>query len=353
LNHQSNHTNNHHPEPMENLLEKVGFRDRFTAEAALYPDLFPGRVTAQYKNIYRVITSRGEAAAEVSGKLRYQAGRVSDFPAVGDFVMLDRETDREGNAQIHQILTRKSVFIRKAAGTGSEEQVVAANIDTVFICMSLNQDFNLRRIERYLSIAWDSGATPVIVLTKSDVCINLPEKLTELESVAVGVEVIVTSSMKEEGFQPVKAHLQKGKTIAFVGSSGVGKSTLINRLMGEERIKTREIRKDDKGRHATTHRELFLIPGGGVVIDTPGMRELGLEKADLSKTFADIEQLAEQCRFNDCSHNREPGCAVQEAIADGRLADGRLESYRKLKKEAKYDGLNSRQIEQEKIDGDV
>ncbi|MDW7677522.1 MAG: ribosome small subunit-dependent GTPase A, partial [Bacillota bacterium] len=256
---------------------------------------------------------------------------------------------REGHAMIHRILTRKSVFIRKAAGSGSEEQVVAANIDTVFICMSLNQDFNLRRMERYLSIAWDSGATPVIVLTKSDLCMNLPQKLAELETVALGVEVIVTSSMKEEGFQPVKAHLDKGKTIAFVGSSGVGKSTLINRLMGEERIKTREIRKDDKGRHATTHRELFLLPSGGVVIDTPGMRELGLEQADLSATFADINQLSEHCRFSDCSHTREPGCSVQEAIAEGRLAAERLESYRKLKKEAKYDGLNSRQIEQEKI----
>ena len=215
--------------------------------------------------------------------------------------------------------------------------------------MSLNNDFNLRRLERYLSIAWDSGAVPVIVLTKSDLCKEIEERLNEIASIAIGVEVHVTTSTSDEGYQSLKRYLSNGKTVAFIGSSGVGKSTLINALLGQSVLDTREIRSDDKGRHTTTRRELIMLPNSGVVIDTPGMRELGIITADLTKSFADIDQLASQCRFNDCTHKNEPNCAVQKAIKDGSLSFERLESYWKLKKETKYEGLNAKMIEKEKM----
>lgn len=314
-----------------------------------YEALYQARVITQSRDLYRVANQAGEFTAEVSGKLRFSAETVTDLPTTGDFVMVDRENDSKGNAIIHQILPRKSVFIRKAAGTSNETQIVAANIDTVFLCMSLNNDFNLRRLERYLSIAWDSGATPVIVLTKADLCEDLEQKRREIDTIAIGVDVVVVSGITGEGFQTVKDYIKTGTTTAFIGSSGVGKSTIINRLLGEERIKTAGLRNDDKGRHTTTARELLEIPNGGAVIDTPGMRELGLESVNLEKTFAEIEQLADSCRFSDCKHEGEPGCAVKAAIERGELSEERLQSFLKLKKEAKYEGLNSREIEQEKI----
>lgn len=300
-------------------------------------DYAAGRILAQEKGIYRIISEAGEQLAEVSGKLRYNAKSASDFPAVGDFVLIDN-TDNKGRAVIHAVLPRKSVFIRKAAGTGYNEQVVAANIDTIFICMSPNNDFNLRRLERYLSIGWNSGAIQVIVLTKSDLCADIEQFVRSIRSVAVGTDIIVTSAMEQDGYKKLLPYIKNGKTAAFAGSSGVGKSTLINRLLGENRLDTNGLRNDDKGRHTTTRRELFLLKHGGMVIDTPGMREIGLWDIDegLDKSFSDIEALAVMCRFSDCTHTNEPGCAVKEAVAKGKLSEERLKSYLKLKSENRY-----------------
>jgi len=330
-------------------MENIGLSQRFITEASLYSSFYIGRVVSQYNALYKVITAEGELRAEIAGKFRFAIQTLSDYPAVGDFVMLDRNEDTGGNAIIHHVLTRKSAFVRKAAGTANNEQVIAANIDNVFICMSLNNDYNLRRLERYLGIAWDSGAVPVIILTKADLCNNISQRLAEINTVACGVDVFVTSSFTGDGLESVQKYLGSGKTIAFIGSSGVGKSTIINKLVGQNVLATKGLRNDDRGRHTTTRRELLILPGGGVVIDTPGMRELGIENINLTKTFIDIDELAKKCKFRDCTHTREPNCAVQKAIQDGLLSAERFANYLKLKKEAKYDGLNSRQIDTEKL----
>lgn len=331
-------------------LKYYGFNGYFEALAAEYPSLTPARVTIQEKELYRIVSDDGEQLAAVSGKFRYQAEAVSEYPAVGDFVMVDHTTD-DGNAVIHAVLPRKSVFTRRAAGTGNREQVVAANIDTVFICMALNNDFNIRRLERYLSVAWDSGAIPVIILTKADLCNDIADKITEVESVAFGVDMVVTSSVAENGIDEIIPYLKTGKTASFIGSSGVGKSTLINRLLGDDVIATNGLRNDDKGRHTTTHRELILLENGALVVDTPGMRELGMWGVEngIDTTFADIEELASKCKFKNCTHETEPGCAVRKAIEDGEVTEERYRSYIMLTKENAYaDNSESYLAEKEK-----
>lgn len=344
-------------------MQNAGLTNTFIEESQLYPHLRIGRISAQYRHLYKVYTEIGEQTAVVSGKFRHKTNSLADYPAVGDFVMISQNHkndsrekayredgfDEQNRAIIHHVLTRKSSLERRAVGNTNDRQVVAANIDIVFICMALNNDYNLRRLERYLSIAWDSKAIPVVVLTKSDLCDDVQLKLNEVYTVAIGVDVITTSCITEEGYFAVKNYMEFGKTFVFIGSSGVGKSTLINRLIQSNVMNTNEIRSDDKGRHTTTHRELFVLPDGGVIIDTPGLREIGLDHADLSKSFSDIDQLASQCKFSNCSHQSEPMCAVKQAIIEGNLSAERLASYLKLKKEAKYQNLNARQIETEKL----
>ena len=310
--------------------------DRWAALAAQHPDLTVGRITLQEKGMYRIRTIMGEQNALVSGKFQFDAQSPSDYPVVGDYVMASCADPN--TAIIHQVLPRKSLFVRKAAGTSKTEQVVAANIDTVFLCMSLNNDFNLRRLERYLAVAWESGADPVVVLTKADLCADLPQKQREVEAIAMGVDILTTSAMESDGYRQIISYITEGRTVAFVGSSGVGKSTLINRLLGEERLATDGLRNDDKGHHTTTHRELLFLPNGAMVIDTPGMRELGMWDAasGVEQTFGDIEELVARCRFRNCSHSGEPGCAVRAAIQSGDLDGGRWLSYQKLKNENSY-----------------
>ncbi|WP_284641832.1 ribosome small subunit-dependent GTPase A [Paenibacillus silviterrae] len=300
---------------------------------------YPARVIAEFQGLYRVMTAQATLLARVSGKMMHEATGRADFPAVGDWVILDRETEEQGEGVIHAVLERKSAFVRKVAGAQTEEQIVAANADVVMVCMALDHDFNRNRLERYMLLAWNSGAMPLVVLTKADQAGELAEeRISEAERAAVGAEVIAVSSVTGEGLHAVRERVGTGVTAVFLGSSGIGKSTLINRLLGEEKQDTQGVRKGDgKGRHTTTHRELFLVPGGGIVIDTPGMRELQLlEGEGLKEAFADIAELADGCRFGDCTHEAEPGCAVKQAIREGTLPESRLEHYRKLEREAAY-----------------
>jgi ribosome biogenesis GTPase len=317
-------------------LEDLGWGPReaeaFAPHAA--QGLTPARVAAEHQHVYTLLGAEVVLLARVTGRLRHAAGGRADFPAVGDWVAAKRLPGEEW-ATIHGILPRRSRFSRKVAGEDAEEQIVAANIDTVFLMMGLDGDFNPRRLERYLTVAWESGADPVVLLSKADLCEDPDARRREIE--ALGAPVHLVSAKTGAGLAAVTAHLRPGRTVALLGSSGVGKSTLVNRLLGEERLRTREVRSsDDRGRHTTTARELLALPGGALVIDTPGMRELQLwgdAAAGLGTTFSDLDALASGCRFSDCGHASEPGCAVRAAVAEGGLTPERLASYHKLQKE--------------------
>lgn len=297
----------------------------------------PGRITAIFQGIQRAITAAGEVQARVAGRLRHRASGRGDLPAVGDWVLLEGAAG-DGDARIVEILPRRSRFSRKAAGDRADEQVVAANVDVVWIVAALGRELNVRRIERYLTLAWESGARPVVVLNKRD-RVARDEVAAALQRVAeasTGVDVHAVSAATGEGLGELDAYLEPATTVALLGSSGVGKSTLINRLAGEEIHRVAEVREaDEKGRHTTTHRELIRLPCGSLVIDTPGMREIQLWDADagIEATFPDLERLALRCRFNDCRHEGEPGCALRQAVEDGEIAGDRLESYLKLQRE--------------------
>ncbi len=289
-----------------------------------------GRVAAQHRGAYVVWAADAELRARAAGRLFYAHAVGAPIPAVGDWVGVQRNGDA---ATITSILPRRSAFLRKRAGFGSEEQVLAANVDTAFLLAGLDDDFSLRRLERYITTAWDSGAAPVVVLTKADLCADVGDAVLSVETVAIGVPVVPLSNVTGEGLDGLVPHLAPGRTVVLLGSSGVGKSTLLNRLVGTELMRTAEIAADGTGRHTTTHRELVRLPDGALVIDTPGLRELQFWEGDVSAAFDDIETLAAECRFRDCAHAREPGCAVLAAVDNGRLELGRLRSWRKFQRE--------------------
>lgn len=321
-------------------LEHFGWTSFFEAYFFPYREegLTAGRVAVQHRDRYVLYTEHGDLWGEVSGKFRFEVKGPDEFPAVGDWVAISARPEEEA-ATIHHVLPRKGKFSRKVAGTKTEEQILTANVDVVFLVSGLDGDFNPRRIERYLTVAWESGATPIIILNKADLCKNIEERTNEVESIAFGVSILTMSAARSEGVQQLLEFLPPGKTGALLGSSGVGKSTIINFLIGKERLKVQEVREDDsRGRHTTTHRELILLPSGGLLIDTPGMRELQLwgTGEGLQGTFEDIEELVRQCRFRDCQHQDEPDCAVKQALEDGSLDGERYKSYQKLQREMRY-----------------
>ncbi len=321
-------------------LTKFGWSEFFEVNFKPYAGMgyTSGRVALEHKNFFRVYTQYGEVLAEISGKLRHEAVSRRDLPAVGDWVVISSRPERD-RVMIHAVLPRRTSFARKIAGSRTEEQIVGANIDTVFLVTSLNQDFSLRRIERYLITAWESGASPIIILSKADLCDRLSDAIDEVQAIARGVPIYAISVVTACGLHDIAQYFKRGQTVALLGSSGVGKSTLINHLAGVEHLKVQTVREhDERGRHTTTHRELILLPTGGLVLDTPGMRELQLWDSDdgLQLVFDDIEAIAGRCYFSDCRHTDEPRCAVREALAAGTIDSERYESYEKLQKELKY-----------------
>lgn len=327
------------------LLESYGWTAHWAEafEPFAARGLWPGRVILEHTHIYRLVTRDGERLARVSGRFRHTAAGRQDFPAVGDWIAY-RLDAASGRAQIHGVLPRRSRFSRKTAGNTTDEQVVAANIDTVFLVMGCDEDFNPRRLERYLVLAWESGAASAVVLNKADAAPDAAEKKALVARQAQGLPVHLTSARSGEGLDALGPYLAAGQTVALLGSSGVGKSSVINRLLGHDLLAVREVRESDgRGRHTTRTRHLVLLPGGGMVIDTPGMRELQLWDAGqgLDETFDDLLTLARGCRFRDCEHRSEPGCAVRAAVETGTLPAPRLESYLKLQEEHRH--LEARQ----------
>lgn len=325
---------------LTSALTDYGWTDALQADFAPFAaqGLIPGRIVVQQRGGFRLVTAGGEIDARASGalmKATSDAGRAT----AGDWVAVEARPG-ETTALVHHIVPRRTAFIRKASGPRGGAQVVAANVDVALLVASLNSDLNLRRLERYLATTYESGAQPVIVLTKADLTADVQDRVAEVAAIAFGAPVLAISSKTGEGLDALRVHLQPGRTAVLLGSSGAGKSTLLNALAGEEKMDTGEVREaDERGRHTTTHRELVRLPSGALILDTPGMRELGLWEADagVAQTFADIEALAEQCRFRDCGHGAEPGCAVQAAIAAGDLDPGRLKSFEKLQAELAHE----------------
>lgn len=322
-------------------LAELGWDDALAAQFEPWAgraDVLPGRVAIEFNHNYRVYVDGGEVEAVAAGRLKHHASERAELPAVGDWVAVRKRPD-EDRGSIQAVLPRRSRFSRRAAGNVTGEQVVAANVDVVFIVMGLEADFNTRRLERYLLLARESGASPVILLTKPDLGADVPAQAAEVAAIAGDLPVHVLSPRFNEGLDQVRRYLGVGRTAALLGSSGVGKSTIINRLVGTDLRRTREVRESDsRGRHTTSHRELVKLPDGGLIIDTPGMRELQLWDVSeaVRETFEDLEALAEGCHFTDCRHRGEPRCAVKAAVESGRLDAGRLESYLKLQDELKH-----------------
>ena len=321
-------------------LLKLGWDEFFQAGFDSYNStgFRPGRITFESNQLYRLQSNAGEVVGHLSGKLRHGSASREDLPAVGDWVII-QPLFNEAKAVIHAVLPRRTRFTRKVAGARTELQIVGANIDTVLLVTSANQEFNPRRLERYLVAAWDSGATAVVVLSKIDLCPDADQLEAQVQAVSGGVPVHPISVLAGVGLEALDQYFCEGKTVALLGSSGVGKSTLINHFAGTDIQKVREIRESDgRGRHTTTHRQLILLPGGGLVLDTPGMRELQLWEADrgVELAFEEIEALAAGCRFSDCRHQGEPDCAVREALEAESLDADRFHSYEKVQRELRH-----------------
>ena len=321
-------------------LNDLGWIPFFEAYFAPHREqgFIPARVAIQYRDKYVMYGEGGEYQGQVTGKFEYNAKGPEDFPAVGDWVAISPPVGG-GTAVIQAVLERRTKFSRKVAGVKTNEQVVAANADVVFLVSGLDDEINLRRIERYLTVAYDSGARPVVVLNKLDLCSDIAPILAEVEAIAPGVDVLAVSARTQEGIDRIAACLDKGITGALLGSSGVGKTSIANDLIGEERYMTQDVRENDShGRHTTTHRELVILPTGGLLIDTPGMREIQMwgDAQSLQASFEDIAALAAGCKFRGCRHDAEPGCNVKSALEDGRLAPDRYDSYKKLEREIAY-----------------
>jgi ribosome biogenesis GTPase len=333
-------------------LKDLGWDDEWSRAFAPHAaeGLVPARVAIEFNHIFRLYAGTGEVQAQHSGRLLHRAAGKQDLSAVGDWVAT-KPTPGEATATIEAVLPRRSRFSRKVAGELTEEQIVAANIDTVFLVMGLDGDYNPRRLERYLVMAYESGASPVVLLNKSDVAADhLSANMDEITSLAVGIPVHAVSARTRHGLEVFERYMGRGRTAALLGSSGVGKSTLVNALIGEELLKTTDVRaSDSRGRHTTRHRHLILLPGRGLLIDTPGMRELQLwTQEGTLETFDDVEALAGGCHFTDCRHREEPRCAVKQAIEDGALAPERLANYFKLQDEIR--SLDTRKDVRAQID---